>query len=60
MVKIYTIFKGNKSGTQLIVVPKGYAGYAIGGKFVWNLVNGKLELAPAPSEEAKTAVDQAV
>ena len=42
MSKIYTIYAANKAGTSVVVVPKGFEGYTIGTKIVWELVNGKL------------------
>ena len=44
MEKVYTIFKGNKAGTQLVVVPKGYEGYTAKAKVQWEFANGRLTL----------------
>lgn len=44
MVKIYTIYAANKAGTQVVIVPKGFEGYTIGAKVVWEIVNGRLVL----------------
>lgn len=37
MGKVYTIFKGNKSGSMLVVVPKGMVGFVPGAKVEWEL-----------------------
>ena len=63
MVKVYKIFGGNKGRTQLISVPKGYAGYVIGTQIQFEMVAGRLTLniytkpveASKQVEEAKPA-----
>lgn len=66
MGKVYTIFKGNKAGTQLVVVPKGYQGYIATAKVEWEFANGKLTLllskqpaAPEPQQPVQSTDNQA-
>ena len=55
MVKVYKIFGGNKGRTQLISVPKGYAGYTIGTLIQFEMVAGRLTLNiyTKPAEASK-------
>lgn len=58
MGKVYTIYKANKTGSRVVLIPAGFPGFEVGVKVTWEYSNGVLILkiatpsTPAPVENS--------